>query len=149
MFLRSGTVTDFAMNTVCAVSTGSFLDQQAHRLGIPIEEFGEYALRARKPVKIASRCTVFAESDMVHKQQVGHCLEDISAGLCDSLVRNFMNNLVKTQKLEEPILFQGCLAANVVMRAAFERKLGLRLTVLEHFEVMDGMDGQLCLPGNP
>jgi activator of 2-hydroxyglutaryl-CoA dehydratase len=49
-FLRSGTVTDFAMSTVCAVSTGSFLDQQPHRLGIPIEEFGEYALRAGKRV---------------------------------------------------------------------------------------------------
>jgi predicted CoA-substrate-specific enzyme activase len=142
-FLRSGTVTDFAMNTVCAAGTGSFLDQQAHRLGIPIEEFGQYALRARKPVKIASRCTVFAESDMVHKQQVGHSLEDIIAGLCDSLVRNFMNNLVKSQRLEEPILFQGGVAANVGMKAAFERILGLRLTIPEHFEVMGGLGAAL------
>ncbi len=143
MSLRNGTVADFAMNTVCAAGTGSFLDQQAHRLGIPIEVFGEHALRARKPVKIASRCTVFAESDMVHKQQVGHSLEDIIAGLCDSLVRNYMNNLVKSQRLEEPVLFQGGVAANVGMKAAFERVLGMRLIVPEHFEVMGGLGAAL------
>jgi activator of 2-hydroxyglutaryl-CoA dehydratase len=95
------------MNTVCAAGTGSFLDQQAYRLGIPIESFGEHALKAKKPVKIASRCTVFAESDMIHKQQMGHSVEDIIAGLCQALVRNYLNNLVKSQELRRPILFQG------------------------------------------
>ncbi|HCF48721.1 MAG TPA: 2-hydroxyglutaryl-CoA dehydratase, partial [Syntrophomonas sp.] len=61
----------FAMNTVCAAGTGSFLDQQASRLCIPIEEFGGYAAKARNPVRIAGRCAVFAESDMIHKQQLG------------------------------------------------------------------------------
>ncbi len=139
MILRNGTVVDFAMNTVCAAGTGSFLDQQATRLGIPIEAFGEYALRAHKPVKIASRCTVFAESDMIHKQQIGHRVEDIVAGLCESLVRNFLNNLVKGQSLHDPILFQGGVAANVGMRAAFERILGKPLIVPPHFEVMGAL----------
>jgi hypothetical protein len=76
---------------------------------------------------------------MVHKQQVGRCLEDIIPGLCDLLVRNFMNNLVKSQKLGKPILFQGGVAANVGMRAAFERMLGLRLTVPGYFELMGGL----------
>ncbi|HHX87273.1 MAG TPA: 2-hydroxyglutaryl-CoA dehydratase, partial [Firmicutes bacterium] len=71
IILRHGVVTDFAMNTVCAAGTGSFLDHQAARLGIPIEEFGELALSSKHPVHIAGRCSVFAESDMVHKQQVG------------------------------------------------------------------------------
>jgi predicted CoA-substrate-specific enzyme activase len=134
--LRNGTVVDFAMNTVCAAGTGSFLDQQAHRLGIPIEAFGEYALRAAKPVKIASRCTVFAESDMIHKQQMGHRVEDIIAGLCAALVRNYLNNLVKSQQLQGPILFQGGVAANVGMRAAFEQVLGKPLIIPPHFDVM-------------
>jgi predicted CoA-substrate-specific enzyme activase len=141
--LRNGTVSDFAMNTVCAAGTGSFLDQQAHRLGIPIEVFGTYALRAKKPVKIASRCTVFAESDMVHKQQIGHSVEDIVAGLCESLVRNYLNNLVKSQRIEEPILFQGGVAANVGMKAAFERILSKSLTIPEHFDVMGGLGAAL------
>jgi activator of 2-hydroxyglutaryl-CoA dehydratase len=131
------------MNMVCAAGTGSFLDQQAHRLEIPIEMFGEYALRAKKPVKIASRCTVFAESDMVHKQQIGHSLEDIIAGLCESLVRNYLNNLVKNHILYEPILFQGGVAANLGMRAAFERILGKNLIVPPHFEVMGALGSAL------
>ncbi|NVM22241.1 MAG: 2-hydroxyglutaryl-CoA dehydratase [Desulfobacterales bacterium] len=143
IILRNGTVIDFAMNTVCAAGTGSFLDQQAYRLGIPIEAFGDYAIRAKKPVKIASRCTVFAESDMIHKQQMGHSVEDIIAGLCGALVRNYMNNLVKSHDLREPILFQGGVAANAGMRAAFERVVGRSLNVPPHFEVMGAIGAAL------
>ena len=106
IFLREQVITEFNMNTICAAGTGSFLDQQAFRLGTPIEEFGLYALRAKKPASIAGRCTVFAESDMIHKQQMGYSKEDIIAGLCEALVRNYMNNLVKNRTLPEPILFQ-------------------------------------------
>jgi activator of 2-hydroxyglutaryl-CoA dehydratase len=131
------------MNTVCAAGTGSFVDQQANRLGIPIEQFGDCALRAKKPVKIAGRCTVFAESDMIHKQQMGHSVEDIVAGVCEALVRNYMNNLVRSHRLLEPILFQGGVAANVGMREAFERILGMRLIVPPHFEVMGAIGAAL------
>ncbi|MCG6946658.1 MAG: acyl-CoA dehydratase activase [Deltaproteobacteria bacterium] len=143
IILRNGIVIDFAMNTVCAAGTGSFLDQQAYRLGIPIESFGEYALKARKPVKIASRCTVFAESDMIHKQQMGHSVEDIIAGLCEALVRNYLNNLVKSQELRPPILFQGGVAANVGMQTAFERVLENGLTVPPDYEVMGAIGAAL------
>ena len=84
ILLRDGVVTDFAMNTVCAAGTGSFLDHQSQRLGIPIEEFGTYALRSEKGAQIAGRCGVFAESDMIHKQQMGYATEDIIMGLCES-----------------------------------------------------------------
>jgi predicted CoA-substrate-specific enzyme activase len=143
IILQDGIVVDFAMNTICAAGTGSFLDQQAHRLGLPIEAFGAYALRAGKPVKIASRCTVFAESDMIHKQQMGHGLEDIIAGLCQSLVRNYLNNLVRNHNLQEPILFQGGVAANSGMRTAFESMLGKALLVPPHFEVMGALGAAL------
>ena len=143
IILRNGIVIDFAMNTVCAAGTGSFLDQQAYRLGIPIESFGEYALKAKKPVKIASRCTVFAESDMIHKQQMGHSVEDIIAGLCEALVRNYLNNLVKSQELRPPILFQGGVAANLGMQTAFERVLDNGLTVPPDYEVMGAIGAAL------
>ncbi|EJO5347899.1 2-hydroxyglutaryl-CoA dehydratase, partial [Clostridium botulinum] len=68
ILLRNGIVTDFAMNTVCAAGTGSFLDRQAERLGINIEDLGDYSLKATSTVRIAGRCAVFAESDMIHKQ---------------------------------------------------------------------------------
>ena len=67
--IRDGVVVDFGMNTICAAGTGSFLDQQAGRLGIPIEQLGDIALASRSSVRIAGRCAVFAESDMIHKQQ--------------------------------------------------------------------------------
>jgi predicted CoA-substrate-specific enzyme activase len=84
IILRQGVVADFAMNTVCAAGTGSFLDQQAARLGISIGDFGQIAQKSTLPVRIAGRCAVFAESDMIHKQQIGYSLEDIMAGLCEA-----------------------------------------------------------------
>ncbi|MHB1652241.1 MAG: acyl-CoA dehydratase activase [Desulfitobacteriaceae bacterium] len=137
--LRDGVVVDFAMNTVCAAGTGSFLDQQAARLGIPIEEFGPIAVKALHPVRIAGRCSVFAESDMIHKQQLGHPLEDILAGLCQAMVRNYLNNVGKNKQIIGPILFQGGVAANPGIRRAFEQELGQEVIVPEHFAVMGAL----------
>lgn len=136
ILVRDGMVCDFAMNTVCAAGTGSFLDRQAARLEIPIEEFGGYALRARHPVRIAGRCAVFAESDMIHKQQGGHCSEDIIAGLCEALVRNYLNNLAKGKEICAPVVFQGGVAANVGIAAAFEKSLQMKILIPPHYEVM-------------
>ncbi|MFW6381706.1 MAG: acyl-CoA dehydratase activase [Bacillota bacterium] len=136
IILREGIATDFAMNTVCAAGTGSFLDQQAHRLGIPIEEFGDYALKAKTPVRIAGRCSVFAESDMIHKQQLGHSLEEIIAGLCEALVRNYLTNIARGKNIREPVIFQGGVAANIGIKTAFEKALGLEVMVPENHDVM-------------
>ncbi|MEO0078186.1 MAG: acyl-CoA dehydratase activase [candidate division WOR-3 bacterium] len=143
IILRDGIPVDFAMNTVCAAGTGSFLDHQAARLGIPIEEFGELALRARNRVNIAGRCTVFAESDMIHKAQLGMAAEDIVAGLCDAIVRNYLNTVAKGKKVLPKILFQGGVAANVGVRRAFERALGQEVVVPEHFLVMGAFGAAL------
>jgi predicted CoA-substrate-specific enzyme activase len=137
--LRDGVVVDFAMNTVCAAGTGSFLDQQAARLGVSIEEFGDLALTANHPVRIAGRCTVFAETDMIHKQQMGHTGADIVAGLCDSLVRNYLNNVCRGKEILTPIVFQGGVAANQGIRKALERELETSLIIPEHFDVMGAM----------
>ncbi|MDI9499697.1 MAG: acyl-CoA dehydratase activase [Bacillota bacterium] len=136
ILLRDGVVCDFAMNTVCAAGTGSFLDRQAARLGVPIEEFGELALRSVSPVRIAGRCAVFAESDMIHKQQSGHSNEDIVSGLCEALVRNYLNNLAKGKEIHGPVVFQGGVAANRGIVAAFEKALGLKLTIPKEYDVM-------------
>ncbi|MFA5644909.1 MAG: acyl-CoA dehydratase activase [Candidatus Ratteibacteria bacterium] len=136
ILMREGIITDFTMNSICAAGTGSFLDHQAHRLGIPIEEFGEYASRSTVDVAIAGRCTVFAESDMVHKQQIGYTKQDIIKGLCDALVRNYLNNLCKGKKLEPPFLFQGGVAANSGIKRSFETMLGHSVIVPEYFLTM-------------
>lgn len=136
ILLNRGVITDFAMNTVCAAGTGSFLDRQAQRLGIGVEEIGDYAARAENPTHIAGRCAVFAESDMIHKQQQGESRENILGGLCQALVRNYLANLAKGKKIREPVLFQGGVAANRGILAAFEKELGLTVQVPAHFAVM-------------
>jgi len=136
IILRDGIVVDFAMNTVCAAGTGSFLDHQAERLDLPIEEFGRVASKSNSPAHIAGRCTVFAESDMIHKQQVGCSIEDITAGLCEALVRNYLNNLAKGRKLQEPIVFQGGVAANIGIKKAFEKAISSEVVVPRYHHVM-------------
>ncbi len=143
IILQDGIVVDFAMNTVCAAGTGSFLDHQAARLDIPIEDFGDYALRAESGVQIAGRCSVFAESDMIHKQQVGHPMDSIIFGLCEALVRNYLNNLAKGKNIESPVVFQGGVAANVGMKRAFEEVLEVEVVVPDHFEVMGAIGAAL------
>ncbi len=147
ILLRDGIVIDFAMNTVCAAGTGSFLDHQAQRLGIPIEEFGSYALNSTVSCQIAGRCSVFAESDMIHKQQMGYRMEDIIYGLCQALVRNYLNNLAKGKDLIAPIVFQGGVAANAGMKRAFEEALQIQITIPEHHHVMGAIGAALLARG--
>lgn len=136
IIIRDGIIVDFAMNTVCAAGTGSFLDRQAIRLGVKIEDFGPLALKAENSVRIAGRCAVFAESDMIHKQQLGHNQSDIARGLCEALVRNYLNNVGKGKEIEAPIIFQGGVAANVGIKKAFEDHLREEIFVPDHHDVM-------------
>ena len=136
IILRDGIVTDFAMNTVCAAGTGSFLDHQSARLGVPVEDFGDLALKAKDGAQIAGRCSVFAESDMIHKQQIGYPLEEIVLGLCRALVRNYLNNLAKGKGLDPPVVFQGGVAANAGMKRAFEEALEEEVHVPGYYNVM-------------
>ncbi len=136
ILLKNGIVTDFAMNTVCAAGTGSFLDKQAERLEIPIEKFGDYALKSKAPVRIAGRCAVFAESDMIHKQQLGYNEEDIIGGLCEALVRNYLSNVGKGKDIRRKIFFQGGVAANKGIKSAFEKALETEIYVPDHYNVM-------------
>ncbi len=129
IILRDGVPVDYAMNTLCAAGTGSFLSSQARRLGIPVEEFGAYALRSSRPTRIAGRCTVFAESDLVHKAQIGHAIEDIIAGLCDAIVSNYLNNVGKGKEIEPPIVFQGGVSKNIGVVRAFEKLTGHAIIV--------------------
>ena len=136
IILRDGIVVDFAMNTVCAAGTGSFLDRQAIRLGIEISDFGDLALKSNNAVRIAGRCAVFAESDMIHKQQLGHNQEDIIKGLCQALTRNYLSNIGNGKDIKSPIMFQGGVAANKGITKAFEDELGEEIIIPPNFDVM-------------
>ncbi|MFQ9798696.1 MAG: BadF/BadG/BcrA/BcrD ATPase family protein [Clostridia bacterium] len=110
ILIRDGIIYDFAMNTVCAAGTGSFFDRQAQRLNIPIQELGHYALRSSHPARIAGRCAVFAESDMIHKQQEGQPLEDILSGLCPCAGSELFSESGKRKADTRSCPFQGGVA---------------------------------------
>ncbi len=139
IIVRDGVPVDYAMNTLCAAGTGSFLSSQARRLGVPVEEFGDYALRSKKPTKIAGRCTVFAESDLVHKAQIGHPTEDIIAGLCNAIVGNYLNNVGKGKEVLAPIVFQGGVSKNVGVVKAFSEATGHNVFVDDDGHLMGAL----------
>ncbi len=145
IIIRDGVVTDFGMNTVCAAGTGSFLDHQALRLNMSIEDFARRALESDTPVRIAGRCTVFAESDMVHKQQMGHRTEDIIYGLCQALVRNYLNNVGTGKDIQPPIVFQGGVAFNQGIVRALREELNTEIIVPPHHEVMGAIGAALLV----
>ncbi len=146
--LRDGIVTDFAMNTVCAAGTGSFLDQQASRLNVAIEDFGSTALKSTSPARIAGRCGVFAESDLIHKQQLGYPIEDLLYGLCQALVRNYLSNLALGKEIISKVVFQGGVATNIGMVKAFEEALGVEVIVPEHHQTMGAIGAGLLAMEN-
>jgi predicted CoA-substrate-specific enzyme activase len=143
--VEDGIVTDFAMNTVCAAGTGSFLDHQALRLDMTIQELSRQALKSRMPVRIAGRCTVFAESDMVHKQQMGHHVEDILYGLCQALVRNYLGNVSLGKEVRAPVVFQGGVAFNQAIVRAFREELDMEIIVPPHHEIMGAIGAALLV----
>lgn len=136
ILIKNGIIQNYAMNTLCAAGTGSFLSSQAKRLGIDVEKFGDYALKSQNPVKIAARCTVFAESDLVHKAQVGYAKEDIIAGLCKSVVLNYLNNVGKGKKIISPIIFQGGVSKNKGVVKYFKEILKEDIIVDENSHLM-------------
>ncbi|MGD0552601.1 MAG: acyl-CoA dehydratase activase [Sedimentisphaerales bacterium] len=134
--LNNGVVVDFEMNHACAAGTGSFIEEQASRLGISIkEEFARLAFASKSPVKLGERCTVFMESDLLSYQQQGAITEDLVAGLAYSIVANYLNRVVGRRKIGDNICFQGGTAFNTAVWAAFEKVTGKPIMVPDHHEV--------------
>ncbi|HHT9118714.1 MAG TPA: acyl-CoA dehydratase activase-related protein, partial [Candidatus Hypogeohydataceae bacterium YC38] len=135
--IENGAVVDFAMNKVCAAGTGSFLEEQAERLDISIkEEFGKLALGSCGPCGMGERCTVFMESDLVHHQQKGVAKDSLVAGLSYSIVLNYLNKVVEGRKIGNNIFFQGGVAYNRGVKAAFEQVTGKKIVVPPHHDLM-------------
>jgi predicted CoA-substrate-specific enzyme activase len=134
--IDNGVIVDFEMNKACAAGTGSFLEEQSEKLGISIkDEFSKLALSAANPTKMGERCTVFIESDVTHHQQTGSKTDDIVAGLCYSIVLNYLNKVVGDRRVGNRIFFQGGTAFNKGVVAAFERVCGKPITVPSHHDV--------------
>ncbi len=136
IILEDGIVTKFSLNNLCAAGTGIFLQHQANRLKINIKDFGCLALKSKVKCSLSSKCTVFVETSMIDKQSKGYKVEDIINGLCYSMVRNYINILVKNEKLLSPIIFCGGVSENIGVRKAFEDILGVKVIIPPHNKII-------------
>ncbi|MCX8074239.1 MAG: acyl-CoA dehydratase activase [Clostridia bacterium] len=139
IIIQDGVVVDYAMNTLCAAGTGAFLSSQAQRLGVKIEDLGDISLKSNNPSKIAAKCTVFAESDLVHKAQIGHTKEDIIAGLCKAVVSNYLNNVGKGKNIYDKVVFQGGVSKNEGVTRYFKEALQKEVYVDKNSHLMGAL----------
>jgi len=131
--LQDGAVVDFTMNEACAAGTGSFLEEQAEKLGVSIkDEFARLALSSKRPVRLGERCTVFMGRDVSALLLKGATAADLCAGLAYSVALNYLNRVVRGRKIGDVIYFQGGTAYNDAVAAAFSQILGKPVIVPPH-----------------
>ena len=130
-FGLDGTYLSFKANPLCAAGTGGFLDQQASRLNLKSsQDLATLALANREsPPKIASRCAVFAKTDLVHAQQEGHTLEAICDGLCRGVAKNIVDTLFTGETIHGPVLMVGGVANNEAVVRHLRELLGVEMVV--------------------
>jgi predicted CoA-substrate-specific enzyme activase len=145
-FDREGNYRGARTNSSCAAGTGSFLDQQARRLGFAgIEELVRRALASTTPSpRISTRCAVFARTDLVHAQQAGFSLEEICDGLCRGLAQNIADTLLGGERLELPAVFAGGVALNQAVKQHLEQIIGVPLLAHPHAPIMAAIGAALC-----
>jgi predicted CoA-substrate-specific enzyme activase len=131
--LDRGIVVDFTMNEACAAGTGSFLEEQAEKLGISIkDEFAQLAMASQHPSRFGERCTVFMDRDLTAALLDGAQVGDLCAGLAYSVAMNYLNRVVRGRKIGNVIYFQGGTAYNDAVAAAFAKILGKPIIVPPH-----------------
>jgi predicted CoA-substrate-specific enzyme activase len=136
MYIQDGHICDANMNYVCAAGTGSFVEEQANKLGYPVHKVGE-AVLGLCPPHTSDRCTVFMEQDVAQLIQLGFSPEEALAGVMVSVVKNYLNKVVGNRpRSRRRIFFQGATARNPALVAAFERVLGVPMVVSPYCHVM-------------
>lgn len=134
--IDDGVVTDFTMNKACAAGTGSFIEEQANLMGIPVRQvFAERAFASRSPSALGQRCTVFIESDVVRRMAEGDSVENLAAGIAYSVVKNYLHRVVENRRIGKKVLFQGGTASNHAVTAAFRAVTGAEVMVPPHNDV--------------
>lgn len=133
-FNAEGEYERFRSNSSCAAGTGSFLDQQARRLNLKsIDMLSTVAFCNQDSTpKIATRCAVFAKTDLIHAQQEGYSVGQISDGLCEGLAKNVMDTLISDSRIREPLILAGGVSMNSAVVKHFSNLLQSRPVIGEH-----------------
>ena len=133
--IRDGEVVDFRMNKICSAGTGTLAEEQAFHLGLPIETFGEMALESEAPVNLGERCTVFIESAVAAAAARCVSLPDITAGICEAIVSNYLHKVTESSMIGQHIVLQGGVAYNPGIVAAFKRRFPTHVSVNPYFPI--------------
>ncbi|XPV77607.1 MAG: acyl-CoA dehydratase activase [Desulfovibrio sp.] len=133
--IQNSAVVDFQMNKVCAAGTGSFIEEQAKKIGIELNSYADIAFKSSAPINLGERCTVFMETSIATHLSQGAALEDVAAGLCYSIVKNYINRVVGQRHIGDRILLQGGVAYNQAIVNAFRSVTGKDVIVPPFFSV--------------
>ena len=144
---KTGKVIDFQMNDKCAAGTGRFLEVMAHALEVPIDNFGELALKSSKPASISSTCTVFAESEVISLFARGASKEDIASGIHKSIARR-VAGMAKRIGVEPKLVFCGGVAKNAAVQKYLEEELGFEIVTPEHPQLTGAIGAALIAEEN-
>ena len=139
IIVNDGIVTDYAMNTLCAAGTGEFINSLKKKMNVKIEDVANLAFKSQNKVNITSRCTVFAESDLINKIQTGYKKEDILAGVCRAIATNYINNVAKGKKIQSPIVFNGGVSKNWMVVKNLEEIIGENIIVNKNSHLMGAL----------
>jgi len=142
--LKDGRVTSATMNTVCAAGTGSFIEEQAAKLGCPLEDFAHRTEHRRAPLA-SDRCTVFMERDLNHHLADGWDPDDVLASVLHSVRENYFLKVGAPSRMGEVILFQGATAKNRALVAAFEQRLQKPILVSKYCHLTGALGTALTL----
>jgi predicted CoA-substrate-specific enzyme activase len=141
-----GAIMDFVMNDKCAAGTGRFLEVMARALHVELKDFASASRKAKKPVRISSMCTVFAESEVISLIAKGETRENIIAGIHESIASR-MVSMMRRMEVMKPVVMTGGVSKNIGMRAAIEKKIGMKLEVPDQAQVC-GAIGAALLGGS-
>ena len=135
------------MNDKCAAGTGRFLEVMAHALEVPIDNFGELALKSSKPSSISSTCTVFAESEVISLFARGASKEDIASGIHKSIARR-VAGMAKRIGVEPKLVFCGGVAKNAAVKIYLEEELGFEIVLPEYPQLTGAIGAALIAEEN-
>ncbi|XOB41521.1 MAG: BadF/BadG/BcrA/BcrD ATPase family protein [Candidatus Nealsonbacteria bacterium] len=134
----------------CSGGCGAYLENVSFRLGIPIEKFGNLALKAKSTATISAKCAVFGTTSCVHKLNAGVAKENILSGVAKSLVRNYLALVAKGKDIKPPYIFQGGVALNKAVVKALEEELSHKVIVPKHAPIIGAIGAAiLAQEANP
>ncbi|MCG6880425.1 MAG: acyl-CoA dehydratase activase, partial [Deltaproteobacteria bacterium] len=142
--LKNGRVTFSIMNNVCAAGTGSFIEEQARKLGCPLSDYSARTAGQRSPI-VSDRCTVFMERDMNHYLSLGYAVDEVLASVLHAIRENYLTKVATLGSMGDTIFFQGATAKNMALVAAFEQRLQKPIHVSRYCHLTGALGAALTL----